>query len=199
MNTRPTPQAAPPTPEPRFDVADDDYVSGAQLKRIIANLPRDNTGVELAASGNVGIARAQFAEDFRDYGPEIEAKLAQVPANLRTLDNIATVVKLVRSDHIDEIAHKRAQHLVSTMEPTLRSNGASGPPAPVNRDFSLDSEKISAEWKERAREAKITDQVVYDFCRANDMSIEAFYKQFDKPVSAIVGEHSIKKQGADSV
>lgn len=183
--------APAPTPEPvAFDVADDEYVSGAQFKRLMAERRPDNTAVDLAASANVGITQQRFAQDFAKYGPEINAMIARVPAGMRTLDNLAQVVKMVQADHLDEIVRERANTLASNMEPTLRSNGAAAPLAPVVRDQSLESDKIPADWKQRALKAGVTERVVEEFCRANDMSPEAFYKQFDTPLNKIVEDVS---------
>lgn len=188
--------AASPAPTP-VDIADDEYVSGAQLKRLLEERNRpDTSALELAASANINFVRQRHATDFAKYGSEIDALIARVPANLRTVDNLERCVKMVRSDHLDEIAHERAQQLVTEMAPTLRSNGGAAPPAPVTREHSLESEKIPQEWKDRARAAKITEDVVAEFCRANGMAPADFYKQFDTPMNRIVEDVSQKRHMA---
>lgn len=184
---------APPAPLPADDIADDEYVSGAQVKRLLQSRPVDDTPVRLAADANLSITRQRFARDFERYGSEIDAKLRTIPHNLRTLDNLETVVKLVRSDHLDEIVSEEATRRASEMAPALRSSGAAAPGAPVTREYSLESDKIDPEWKRRALESGITERVVEDFCRANDMPVEAFYKQFEKPLSAIVSDRGSKR------
>lgn len=188
--------AAPVAPAPTaFDVADDEYLTGAQVKRMLSDraTPVDDTAVRLAADANLGIVRNQFAQDFAKYGPEISALVAQVPSNLRTIDNLTRVVKMVRSDHVDEIAAERAQQLASTMASTLRPTGGASASASVSREYSLESEKIPPEWKERARAAKITEETVADFCRANDMTPAQFYKQFETPMNKIVEDVSVRR------
>lgn len=183
----PTHVAPPP---PAFDIADDDYVSGRDFKRLMAERtqPVDTTAITLAADANLSIVRSRYARDFERYGAEINDMLTQVPHNVRTLDNLERVVKMVRSDHLDEIAREQAQQIVAGMEPTIRSTGAGSSPAPISREFSLESDKIDPEWRKRALANGITERTVDEFCRANDMTPEAFYKQFDKPLSPIVGE-----------
>ncbi len=190
----PAPAAAPAAPAPSaFDVADDAYLTGADFKRALAARQPDTTAVTLAASGNVAHVRREHAAIFAKYGPEVERLIASVPPELRTVDNLTQCVRIVRSDHVDEIAAERAQQLVSTMAPTLRPTGGGSAPASVSREASLESEKIPAEWKERARAAKITEETVADFCRANGMTPAQFYKQFDTPANAIVGEIGRKR------
>jgi hypothetical protein len=199
VTERPQSEAATPpvnTAPQGFDFADDDYISGKQLRDTLGRLvPQQNTAVELAASANVGIARQQYADDFRRFGPEINAKIAQVPAHLRTLDNLAMVVKMVRSDHVDEIAHERAQQLVSTMDPTLRSNGGGAPPVPASHENTLAADTVPAEWKRRALAAGITDRTVEEFCRSNDMTPADFYKQFATPMNRIVEDVPSRRNG----
>jgi hypothetical protein len=190
----PTAPATTPVTPTESEIADDEYVSGAQLKRMLAARPQDTSGIELAASTNLSIVQNQHASDFAKYGAEINALIARVPANLRTLDNLKQCVKMVRSDHVDEIVSERAQQLASTMEPTLRSNGAAAPPTPVTREYSLESEKIPAEWRKRAQAAGVTERVVDEFCRANDMTPEAFYKQFDTPLNRIVEDVPTRRE-----
>jgi hypothetical protein len=190
VTERPQPEPAAPavnTAPQGFDFADDDYISGKQLRDTLGRfVPQQNTAVELAASANVGIVRQMHAQDFARYGREIENKIAQVPAHLRTLDNLQMVVKMVRSDHVDEIAHERAQQLVSTMDPTLRSNGGGAPPVPASHENTLAADTVPAEWKRRALAAGITDRTVEEFCRSNDMTPADFYKQFATPMNRIV-------------
>ena len=166
-------------------VGDDDYITGKDLKAMLADIstrqvqPAINQGVELGASANLGWLRREHAEVFQKYGPEISQKLASVPKHLWTIDNLETVVKLVKVDHLDEISREQALKLASTMEPTIRSSGAGGSvPVPV-KEHSLESERIPAEWKQRASAVGVTEQVVREFCAANEMTPEAFYKQFE--------------------
>lgn len=188
------PAAAPEPAAPAYTIADDEYLTGAQFKQAIAASRGEDAGLRMAADANLGLVKQAHAADFAKYGTEINALIAQVPANLRTIDNLTRCVKMIRSDHVDEIAHERAQHLMSTAAPTLRPNGGGGAPAPVTRESSLESEKIPQEWKERARAARITEDTVSDFCRANGMTPAQFYKQFDTPMNNIVGEVSQRRQ-----
>lgn len=188
---------APPAPVTAPQIADDDYVSGAQLKQFLAAASAPNTdSINLAASASYGVVRSQHAATFAKYGPEIEAKLARVPRNLWTLDNLETVVKMVRSDHHAEIVEEGVNERIRQLTESgtaLRSSGAATPLVPVTRDQSLESEKIPAEWKRRASEAGVTERTVEEFCRSNDMTPADFYKQFDTPLNRIVEDHGAKR------
>lgn len=186
LQAAPVAQPAAPVapPQPTFD--DNDYLTGAQLKQYIASQQNNNGAVELAASANLGLLRNQYATDFAKYGHEINGMLQNVPKNLWTLDNLERVVKMVRSDHLDEIAQERAVQLAASMPGTIRSTGAGSDLPAINRETSLESEKIPAEWKRRAAAAGVTERVVDEFCRANDMQPSDFYKQFDTPMTRIV-------------
>ena len=195
---RGTPDAAdtPPPPAPdNFGFADDEYVSGAQIKRVLAQLSQPSgDALTLAASGNERVVRTQHARDFERYGSEINALIARVPANLRTIDNLEQCVRMVRSNHIDDIARERAEQMASEIGATFRSTGAGTPPPPVSREHSLESDKISPAWKARAAKNGVTERTVEEFCRANDMTPADFYKQFDTPANRIVEE--ISSRGA---
>lgn len=187
--------AAPAAPAaPSFN--DDDYLTGAQVKQLLATRQPDTSGVELAASANVSIVRSQYAALFAKYGPEIDAMIARVPQNLRTIDNLAQCVKLVRSDHLDEIVAEESTRRASEMAPTFRSTGSGAPPAPASREYSLESDKIDPEWKKRALANGVTESTVAEFCRGNDMTPEAFYKQFDTPFNRIVEDVSTRRPQA---
>lgn len=188
----------PAAPAPQATVADDDYLTGKDVRHLIQQAveqaarqiaPQMQTSTDLASSAALGVVRTIHKKDFDRYGPEIAAKLQTVPRHLWTLDNLETVVKLVRSDHIPELAREEAQQLVSQMEPTIRSSGGGSTPVPQTTiGQSLDSEKISPEWKARAQKAGITEETVKEFCAGGEMTVEEFYKQFDTPRTMIVSE-----------
>ena len=191
----PEPAAAPVAPSgSEFgDFADDEYISGAQLKRVLAKVGGGSgDALSLAASGNERVVRTQYARDFERYGREIEALIGRVPANLRTVDNLEQCVRMVRSNHIDEIARERAEQMASEIGATFRSTGAGTPPPPVLREHSLESDKIPSAWKARAAKVGVTERVVEEFCRANDMAPADFYKQFDTPANRIVEDISTR-------
>jgi hypothetical protein len=185
--------AQPPTREPEPPaLADDEYLTYGQFRQLAAS-QRDTSALDLAAETAQALVEARHPAEFAKYGEEIRGMIRQVPGNLRTIANLEQVVRMVRGNHIDEIAAERAQQLVNAMPATLRSGGGASPGAPVDRSASLESEKIPAEWKQRAQRNGVDENIVAEFCRANDMTVAAFYKQFDTPRNPIVAEISTKR------
>lgn len=190
----PVPQA-PPQAQP-FTLDPEGYVTGSQFQQAQRQAfeqyvqPDITAGIELAASANFGLTRNKHDKEFAKYGPEIMSRLAGVPKKMWTLDNLDTVVKLVKADHLDDYRAEWQTEVRASMEPTIRSSGAGGsvPVTQENKEHSLESEKIPDEWKRRAQKAGITESTVREFCAKNDMTPEAFYKQFETPTNQIVAE-----------
>ena len=185
----PAPQV-PATPH----IDPEGYVTGrdllaAQQQAIRDYQPEVQAGIDLAASANYGLIRNQYQKEFSRYGPEIVARLAGVPKKVWTLDNLETVVKLVRADHFDDYRAEWQTDSQAKMEATIRSGGAGGAlPGTQDKSNSLESEKIPAEWKLRAQKDGLTEATVREFCAANSITEAAFYKQFDNPMNPIVAE-----------
>lgn len=184
----------PPTTQ-TFALDQDGYVTGGQLQQyqrqaIEQYIPDVQAGIELGANANYAYVKREYQKEFSKYGPEIVAKLNGVPKKMWTLDNLETVVKLVRADHLDDYRAEWTTEVGARMEQTIRSGGVGGA-APVDqktKDNSLESEKIPAEWKVRARNAGLTDSTIQEFCMKNDMTVADFYKQFETPRGQIVAE-----------
>ena len=147
------------------------------------------------ASTALAIAKRDNPVEFAKYGPEIMAELAKVPRYGWTLDNIEIVVTLIKGRHRDEYAREQAQHLIATMEPTIRpTGGGSGPVSASNvAGNPFDNERVPADWRQRAKQTGINERTIQEFCTANDMTPEDFWKQFERsPMQPIVAEASIK-------
>ena len=184
------PQPQQPTQVPSQsgigEIADDDFLTGRQAKDLLSRLQQQASqphpdSVNLAASVALGLTQQKYSKEFAKYGPEIQATLTQVPKAQWTLDTLERVVKFVRSDHISDLAHEEAERILAEMAPTMRSTGGagSGLSPQTNTDFTLQSEKIDAGWRERAAKANLTEQQLDDFCVKNDMTREQFFKKFE--------------------
>lgn len=189
-------EPAQPSRDP-FNVRDDDIVTGQALKQYLAEAERRVIGPHLqktseqAASSVFGYARTQYKKEFDRWGPEIQQELAKVPKDLWTVDNMETIVNLVAGRHREDYARDRAQEIISQMEPTIRPMGGGSEPIPTaeQKSHSLESDKIPADWKARARQAGITESTVREFCQSNDMTPEQFFQMFEKsPLQPIVAE-----------
>jgi len=142
--------------------------------------PALQQSTDLAASGNYAAVQARHPSAFQKYGPEIQQELAKVPKQYWTLDNLETVVTLVYGRHRDDYAREEAQRLVSQMEPTIRPTGGGSGPVPTQSEQKnpFESDEIPSDWKMRAKQAGINESTIREFCQANDMTPEEFWKQF---------------------
>lgn len=182
-------QPPPRVEQPAPAFSPDDYITGSHLQSWGQQAVRDYVNPQLetlktmTAQTNLNFVEREFADDFRRYGPEIHANLAQLTdKNLWTVDNLRRVVKFVKADHVEELAQERAARLVAEMEPNLgRSSGAPAVPVPTtDPKLSIKSESIPSAWRERAEKVGLTEQAVDEFCRANEMTREEFFKQFER-------------------
>lgn len=188
----PTPQAAPVPVTPPVQIDPEGYITGAQAQAIQREAlaqaqPHYQSAIDMAASNSLALVRREYAKDFSRFGPEISAELANLPKNLWSVDNIEKIVKYVKVGHLDELAREQAEHLVQTMEPSMRSIGSAGTaPAPVDdNSFSAQWQKLPPEWRAKAEKDGITESVVREFCAGNDMTVGDFFKNF---ASTAIGE-----------
>lgn len=182
--TAPTPPTAPPANPTQPGFTGDEYVRGDDLNRTAPALinaqvePRFAALNEQMASMALNAVRSEFADDFQKYGPEIYGKLSTLnkQTGAWTVDNLRTVVRMVRADHVEDIVRERL-NAASPMEPALRSTGAAPVSVtPVANDFSVNSAQLPPEYREKLAKANITDATMQEFCRANNMSVEDFFK-----------------------
>jgi hypothetical protein len=192
------PQTQVPQQQGYGEIPDDDYLTGRQVKQILGQLASQSGQpnpalLNMAAQATLATVQTKYGKEFAKYGPEIHSMLGQVPKDQWSIDNLERVVKFVRSEHIDDLVREGTERQIAEMAPTMRSTGGagSGPASQINNDFTLNSEKIDAGWRERATKAGLTERQVDDYCRVNDMTREAFYKQFEGKVlsDAVVSNH----------
>lgn len=162
---------------------------GTQFGQTLSQIAEQN------AQTAYGIAKREHAEIFKKYEPEVLGVLRAVPKTNWTLDIIERAVRMVRGEHVEEIAEEKARRLAAAMEPTIRSTGSGGSaPIPETKN-TLASEKIPERWRERAKLARIGERELQEFCMQQDITPEQFFAQFDHYVTDAVGEVSQKGFG----
>jgi hypothetical protein len=177
------PSAAPAPPDPN------DYPTWGQLQQFVQQQAQQQLsptfqGIhESMAAQSLQMLRTQDVNRkvFDKWGPEINALIAQVPPQARTLDNLQLLVDTVRGRHVDELVREGVTQL-NTTPPTMRPNGfagSSGAP-PQDNGQTLASETIPQAWKERALNAGITDQVIHEWCQVNNQTPQQFYDMLAK-------------------
>lgn len=190
----PKPQTPPVTLDPEGYVTGGQVQSWAREQIASAVNPELESAHNLAASAVYSVVQNRHAKEFGKYRGEIDSYLARMPKKQWTLDNMETVVKLVKADHFADYQAEWETDFRAKVEPTIRSGGAGGSvPVPENKENSLESEKIPAEWKLRAQQQGITESTVREFCASQGMSETAFYKQFETPMNPIVAEVRVGK------
>ena len=183
-------QYQPPPPNNELD--DDEIIDGKRLKAILAGqAPRQETGGSNAQMAQMALsmAQSQHPEAFRKWGPEILANVGQLPVQMRDLDNISRIVRMVRADHVDEIAEERARTIAANSGLSVRTNGAAPgyPGGPSGGALSLESEELPVEYRDRLKSAGVTEAQARSFCAANGITFKEWVAQA-KNIKNLIGE-----------
>jgi hypothetical protein len=192
----------PPAPVPParpFSLDPNAMVTGADLDTYARQLaeqqimPMLRQNIESAANSTYAVATQRWGKEFDRYGPEINQELAKVQKQYWSLDNLKTVVEIVKGRHADDYARELAQQFVANMEPTIRpTGGGSAPQSLPAPDQTLDSEKIPAARRDLMKRAGITEATVAEFCRTNEMTREDFFKMMESPQGVIAADVSVR-------
>lgn len=174
---QPAPAYQPPAPPPQ--VGDDDYLTGGQFRQLAQQYQQQTAqdarrAIELAASANLESIKRDNSGTFQKYGPEVYNKLANVDKQYWTVDNLRTIVNLVKADHVEELAAERAQSLFNEQTLTLRSTGA--PLAPV----SSPQDSISEDLRKRLDSVGIDLRTLDQFCLSNGLTREQWIEAYGK-------------------
>lgn len=123
-----------------------------------------------------GIAEHKYADEFRRWGPEIDTVLSRVSPDQRTLDIVDHAVKLVRGNHIDEIADERVKAKMAQMGGMTERADGSGAGGPGVTSSSVDLTKLPNGLAAMAAREGLTVQMVQDSCKAMGMSTDQWMK-----------------------
>ena len=115
------------------------------------------------------LAARDYADAFAKWGPEIDGHMAQVAPEHRTLDNYGKVVKFVMGNHLDELVEAKAKAMLANGGLTERAGGNNGVPGGQTAGYQPD--KLGA-LGEVAKAKGLTEAMVVDFCKRNNMSVE---------------------------
>lgn len=130
----------------------------------------------------------RFTDVFQKYGPEVSGYLGRIPKEQWTVDILEGAAKLVKADHLDELARERADRIIQGMEPTIRPTGGGTTPVQSNKDLTLQSDKLPPDWAERAKKVGLDERTLDEFCFANGISRADFFKTFEKGLIVEVGK-----------
>jgi hypothetical protein len=185
---QPTPQAAPmPVQQNRFDmdIADDEYLDGRKVKAILGAMmnqpaPVDYAGRQMAAQAIYAAMQLQHPEEFRKWKPEIDREISKLAPEYWTNDNLRIIVKMVRSEHVDELAAEKAQQLVNESHPTIRSGTGGSGSGPLTPQRTLASDSLPKGWVDRAKALGIDEQVVREFCEVTNQTPDQYLADVEK-------------------
>lgn len=163
-----------------LDIPDDEYLNGAQLKRIISQIasqpaPVDYTARQQSAGALLSAVQMQRADDFRRWGPEINIELQKLPMESWTLDNLKILVDIVKSRHIDELAAEKAEQLRNDPHPTIRAGGGSGGGTHTPQ-LTLEQDGLPKDWVDKLRAQGIDEAKVQEFCNLTGQTVAQYYK-----------------------
>jgi len=169
-----------PPAQPQYQP--DDYVTGAQVNAAGTQFLQQAQqfampAYEMVASTNLEMVKTKYAKDFARFGPEIIPLLSRIPKTDWSIDNISSVVDLVRGRHVDELANERAAQLTSSQDPALRSSGANGSTTP---SLQAPDTGLTDDQREALRRRGITETVVNQFAAAKGISPREWYEKAGK-------------------
>lgn len=183
---QPIPQPPVQAPVNRFDhdLPDDEFLTGRQVKQILqqvaGQVPSDPVARQLAAQSlYAGVQQARAAE-FKRWGQEIQMEISRLPVEHWTLDSLNTLVNIVKSRHIDELAAEQAQRLVNESHPTIRSGTGGSGSGPQTPEMSLEADGIPPQWKAQAQKLGVTEREIEEFCQMTGQTKQQYYAELVK-------------------
>lgn len=195
-------QLQPPRPAtPPVQIADDDFTTGAQVRGYLDQRAQQfqqalGTTASQTASVIRGFVETQDPEPFKRWGREIDALLQNVPKEQWTLDAVRQAVRIVKADHVDELAAEKAERLAAERIPTMRSNGSAGMGSVPTTTLGVQDDAIPDYWKRAAANVGLGDRELQEFCAANGMTADQFVEQFKKGnLLTAVAETRVGKAG----
>lgn len=166
---QPTPQPQAPVNRFDFDLPDDEFLTGRQVRGILNQMasqpgPVDNEARAQNAANAWGMAEIKHPDEFKRWGQEIRNEAAKLPVQYWNLDNLSQIVRIVRSNHIEELAAEKAQRLINESHPTIRSGTGGSGSGPLTQQISVEADGVPKGWATQAKAAGITEAEVREFC-----------------------------------
>jgi hypothetical protein len=198
LASRPQPAPPPPRSAP-VSIADDDVMTGKDVRTLLEQASQPVVSHLQSLQANVAHANLVRVRDshpklFQKYGHEVDALLVNVPIEHRTIDTIENIVKIVRGDHVEDLARELAQDMFSG-DPTLRSNGSSGSNrgySPVQTGRMTESEELPADYRAILQEKGITEETLREFCASQNITAQEWFEKAKKHKTAIFTDRSTR-------
>lgn len=170
---------------------DDDLIDGKTMKAMLAAVQapqQDPYQQQSLAQLAYGQVRQMEPKVFQKWEPEILRHLNTMPKNLWTVDNINLVVKMVKAEHVEELASEKADALIAQRGFSTRTTGAApNGQGHANSEVSLESDELPTDYRDRLKKAGVTMETVRSFCAANGMSVKSWFESAKKNAGVMGG------------
>lgn len=193
--------AAPPAYQPQYQyqytppvnqppaLAPDEYVTGQTLQQQAAQWQQGilqqtqqavNPAIEMMAKTNLNLLKQQHAEVFKKYEPEVLAVLSNIPKSQWDIDTLGRAVKIVMSDHVDEIARDKARQMLDSQDPALRSTGANGYSTPPTTPAPSPVAALTEAQRNALARNGVSLKTVEEFCAKQNppMAVDKWFKLY---------------------
>lgn len=184
---QPIPQQQPQPSRFDLDLPDEEYLTGRQVKGILQQLaqqqPQGDPVAQAQAAGALYLAVKNDPSNrdvFAKWEAEVRQEVSKLPVPYWNLDTLTSIVKIVRSNHVDELAAEKAQRLIDESHPTIRSGSGGGSGSVPNAQLTLQAEGIPAEWKALAAREGIDEAKVREFCELSGITEAQYYADLAK-------------------
>lgn len=170
---------------------DDDIVDGKTLKAMLAAVSapqQDPFQQQSLAQLAYGQVKQMEPKVFQKWEPEVLRHLNTMDKRMWTVDNIALVVKMVKAEHVDELASEKADALIAQKGFSTRTTGAApNGQGHANSETSLESDELPTDYRDRLKKAGVTMETVRSFCAANGMTVKAWFDSAKKSAGVMGG------------
>jgi hypothetical protein len=127
-----------------------------------------------------GLVAQQHRADFDRWGPEIDQMVAPVPAEQRTAELYAQAVRLVRANHIDELASERANERLAALGVTDRTAGSGNPGVAPGTSGAVDLTKLDPAYKAAIEQMGIGPNELAEFLGKTRQTLEQFVESANR-------------------
>lgn len=140
------------------------YIAQTQFNPVLNSL------AATAAQQSKTLVAMQRPDDFKRWGPEIEATLLKVAPDpaLWTTENINYVTDMVRGRHVDDLlVEERAKHQNPLGGASLRPDGSPGVAPSANALGAVDLDKMPPNYSAALQAMKVDGRMIDSFLISN--------------------------------
>lgn len=133
--------------------------------------------------------RGDYAKVWEKWEPEIELELRGIPLHQRTRQMYDSAAKIVRGNHVEELARERAEALATQFGSGTERAHNVGNAAPAAFDKLDEIYDTEHPFFVKAREERVTKDMIRDHCRMMKISVDEYVR------NATLGSVILSKNG----